>query len=82
MSDPNFNHLWSLESAFVDCTHKQYREFVLKQGDAIIVAGRYRQLTYRKIAPGVIRVFKSPDDKCPLCGAASKHTDAASRRGA
>ena len=61
MSDYSiFNHLWTLEMAYVDCTPKQYHDWVLEHGLPICVAGRARDLTYKKIAPGVIRVSKVP----------------------
>lgn len=55
---PIFNHLWDTESAYVDCTPKQYREFLLEHGMPIMFRGEFRDLGYKKIGPGVIRVTK------------------------
>lgn len=70
--EPNWNHLWGIESAYVDATTRQLKDYVLEHGDNIIVRGRLRQLAYRKIAPGVYRISKTIDDKCPLCGHGGK----------
>lgn len=58
-----FNHLWTLETAYVDCTPKQYRDWLLEHGMPIMVRGYARDLRYKKIGPGVIRVSKVPMEK-------------------
>lgn len=63
-----WGRLWGPDTTYVDCTPKQYREFVLAKGDSIMFQGRLRQLAYRKIAPGLIRVTKAQEAKCCLCG--------------
>ena len=58
MTRDMFDNLWGLENGYVDCTPKQYSEWVLQHGVPIIVRGEVRDLEYKKIAPGVIRVSK------------------------
>ncbi len=55
-----FNHLWTTENAYVDCTPKQYNAFLLERGMPIMVRGYARDLQYKRIGPGVIRVSKVP----------------------
>lgn len=55
-----FDNLWGLENGYVDCTPKQYREWLLTHGMPIMVRGYARDLQYKKIGPGVIRVSKVP----------------------
>lgn len=60
MSEKIFAHLWTTEDAYVDCTPKEYKDWFLKTGTPIFVKGCARELQYRKVAPGVIRVSKVP----------------------
>lgn len=58
-----FDNLWGLENGYVDCTPKQYRDWLLEHGVPIMVRGYARDLKYKKIGPGVIRVSKVTMEK-------------------
>lgn len=67
--EPKWDWLWNSEMAYIDCTPKQYRDWLLRTATPILVRGYARELDYKKIGPGVIRVFKKPiDGKCQYCG--------------
>ncbi len=55
-----FSNLWGPETYYVDCTPKQYNEWLFRTPTPILVNGVARDLQYKKIGPGVIRVSKVP----------------------
>jgi hypothetical protein len=58
-----FDALWTTENGYVDCTPKQYRDWLLEHGTPIMVRGYARDLQDKRIGPGVIRVSKVPLEK-------------------
>ena len=60
MSEDIFGNLFGLENGYVDCTPKTYSDWLLEHGTPIMVRGYARELQYKKIGPGVIRVSKVP----------------------
>ena len=67
--EPNWEWLWGNEYHYVDCTPAQFNNFLLTRATPILVRGEARDLGYKKIGPGVIRVFKKPTNgKCQYCG--------------
>jgi hypothetical protein len=58
-----FDALWTTENGYVDCTPKQYRDWLLEHGTPIMVRGYARDLQDKRIGPGVIRVSKVPIEK-------------------
>ena len=57
---PRENAHWTTENHRQRMTSKQWRKLLLKYEDDIIVRGRVRKLTAKKLFGDIVEVFKEP----------------------
>ena len=54
------NAHWTIENYRQRMTSKQWREILLKEEDTIIICGRLRKLTAKRLFADIVEVFKEP----------------------